>query len=49
MLQMKKLWTASRFVQWREVVAHWTKQTTAGIVIMLLGMVVITLLIIALD
>ncbi|MHB8596840.1 MAG: ATP-binding protein [Ktedonobacteraceae bacterium] len=49
MLQMKKLWTGSRIVQWREVVANWTKQTTMGSVIMLPGMVVMTLFIIALD
>lgn len=46
---MKKLWTAPRIVQWREVIAHWTKQTSMGIVIMVLGMVVMTLFIFALD
>lgn len=49
MLHMKKLRAAPRIAKWREVVANWTQQTSTGIIIMLSGMVLMTLLIIALD
>ena len=49
MLQLKKLWMAPRIGRWREVAARWTQQASAGIVVMLLGMVAMTLLILALD
>ena len=49
MHRLKKLWTAPRIVQWREVVEKWTKQTNAGIVIMLPGMAVMTLFILVLE
>ncbi len=49
MHRLKKLRTAPRIVQWREVVEKWTKQTNAGIVIMLPGMAVMTLFILVLE
>ncbi|MEO8970294.1 MAG: ATP-binding protein [Ktedonobacteraceae bacterium] len=49
MLQFKKLWTAPWIVRGREVAAQWTKQASAGMIIMLSGMAAMTLLIIVLD
>ena len=49
MPQFKTVWKAPQIVYWREVAAKWAKQASSGVVIMLLGMVVMTLLIFALD
>jgi len=49
MLHFKKVWMAPRTARWREVITNWTKQAYAGIVILLLGMVAMTLLSIALE
>jgi signal transduction histidine kinase len=47
--QFKGLWKAPPVAQGRLAVSRWTKQAYSGFVVMLLGMVIITLLIIALD